>query len=185
MWPWEHLAFGYLAYSAYTRLRHGRPPGHAAAMAVAFGTQFPDLVDKPLAWSLDVVSSATSVAHSAVVAAGAIALVGVVARRRGHPAIAAAFAVGYVSHLVGDVVYWVFRGGTLAVGVVLWPFRRPPESESVGLLAETSRLFVTLLDFLGTPAGVGYLVLEAALILGVLGLWLADGRPGFPLPRQK
>lgn len=183
MWPWEHLAFGYLAYSAYTRLRHGRAPSHWAAVVLAFGTQFPDLVDKPLAWSLEILSSGSSVAHSAVVATGLIALVGLLARRRGHPAIATAFAVGYLSHLVGDIVYWVFRGGDLGIGVVLWPFSQPPASESVGLFGETAMLFAAFLDFLGTPAGLGYLVLETAFILGVLALWLADGRPGVPFPR--
>ena len=48
MWPWEHLAIGYLAYSLLGRLAWRRPPTVGTAITVAFGTQFPDLVDKPL-----------------------------------------------------------------------------------------------------------------------------------------
>ena len=48
MWTWEHLAIGYLAYSLLSQLAWRRPPTVGAAITVAFGTQFPDLVDKPL-----------------------------------------------------------------------------------------------------------------------------------------
>ena len=48
MWPWEHLTIGYLAYSLLSRLAWRRPPTVGTAITVAFGTQFPDLVDKPL-----------------------------------------------------------------------------------------------------------------------------------------
>ena len=37
MWPWEHVAVGYLLYSAYVHLRYGESPGKLPTFAVAFG----------------------------------------------------------------------------------------------------------------------------------------------------
>lgn len=48
MWPWEHLAISYLAYSLLGRLAWRRPRPLREPPSVTFGTQFPDLVDKPL-----------------------------------------------------------------------------------------------------------------------------------------
>ena len=64
MWPWGHLAVGYLVYSGLSRWRFGRLPGSVATLAVALGTQLPDLVDKPLAWTVNVLASGRSLAHS-------------------------------------------------------------------------------------------------------------------------
>ena len=63
MWPWDHLAFGYVWYTLASRGWDGRPPSNAAAIALAVGTQFPDLVDKPLAWWLDVLPAGRSLGH--------------------------------------------------------------------------------------------------------------------------
>lgn len=57
MWPWGHAAIGYLLFSMDTRLRYGRRPGGPATILLFFGTQFPDLVDKPLAWTLPLLPS--------------------------------------------------------------------------------------------------------------------------------
>jgi hypothetical protein len=61
MWPWEHLAVGYLLYSVSCVL-WGRYPTRIGVAALAFGTQFPDLVDKPLGWWLGVLPSGQSFA---------------------------------------------------------------------------------------------------------------------------
>ena len=52
MWPWGHLGVAYLLYSLYSRGRFRRPPRPEPTLAVVFGSQFADLVDKPLAWGL-------------------------------------------------------------------------------------------------------------------------------------
>src|SRR6056297_3615611 len=98
MWPWGHAVVGYLAYSGTTHVGWKRPPSHAATVALLFGTQFPDLVDKPLAWSLGVLPSGRSLAHSTLTAVLLVCVLYVVfARRR---AVVGAFALGYASHLL-------------------------------------------------------------------------------------
>ncbi|HET7325515.1 MAG TPA: metal-dependent hydrolase, partial [Halococcus sp.] len=104
MWPWGHLAVGYLLYSAFARRRFDRPPDDAAALCVAVGTQFPDIVDKPLAWTFHLLPSGRSFAHSLLTAAIVCGVVGWYAHRREQPHVATAFAVGYVSHLFTDAL---------------------------------------------------------------------------------
>lgn len=178
MWPWEHAAFGYLCYSVAARAWTGDPPGAGAVATLAVATQFPDLVDKPLAWSLGILPSGTSLAHSVLVAVPVSVLAVLAGRRTGHRAAGAAFAVGYLSHLAGDVIYPVALGGRPAVGAVLWPLVATNRRAPVGLATRTGELFASLLAHLSTPAGVLYAVAEAALLGAALALWLVDGAPG-------
>ena len=60
MWPWGHLALGYLLHSPLARARFGRPPTDRATLLLVIGTQLPDLVDKPLAWWLGVLPAGRS-----------------------------------------------------------------------------------------------------------------------------
>ena len=60
MLPWGHLAVGYLAYSLAVRVRSGGPPAGLAVAALAVGTQFPDLIDKPLVSWVSVLPSGRS-----------------------------------------------------------------------------------------------------------------------------
>lgn len=182
MWPWEHLAFGYLLYTGYTRLRHGEPPGYYPALALAVATQFPDVVDKPLAWTVHVLPTARSLAHSAFTAVGLVTLVAVVARRKGVPAVGTAVAIGYLSHLLGDVLYTVFRGGPLGVWFLLWPLVRQPVRTSPGLVESTTRLLTEFATYLGSPAGQTYLALEVLFLLTVTTIWAVDGLPGLRAP---
>ena len=177
MWPWEHAAFGYLLYSTVTRLT-GERPTDGAIIALSFGTQIPDLVDKPLAWSFGVLPSGTSLAHSVFVAAPVAVLVLSLGRRVGRPTVAAGFVVGYWSHLVGDVVYPTFLRGVLNVDAVLWPLVSGPPGQYAGVFARTASLFAGLLELLGTPAGMSYLLAEVVLLGSATFFWAADGAPG-------
>jgi len=177
MWPWEHLLFGYALYSGYTRLRHGRPPRRWPVVALAVATQVPD-VDKPLAWTLAAVPAGRSLGHSLFTAAVVIALAVAVSRRWDSPEVGTAVAVGYLSHLVSDVVYPVAFGESPTFAYLLWPVTTPPSDDAAGLYVETARLFTEFVTYLGTPTGVAYLAAEFALVGGVIVLWIADGCPG-------
>lgn len=103
MLPLGHLAFAYLWYVAYAAVGTHRLPAR-----LAVGSQFPDLVDKPLAY-LGVLTYGRSLAHSVFALAGcAVAVWWVATRLRGRWAAEtlpewlravtpAAFAVGYAS----------------------------------------------------------------------------------------
>jgi len=167
MWPWAHLGLGYLLFRA-TPAGRTRPIDGVAVLALAFGTQFPDLVDKPLAWYLGVLPSGRSLAHSVLTLVVVVGAVAVVARRRGRPSAAYGFAVGYVSHLVGDAYGHVLAGDFRQLTFLGWPLTPVADyGDEPGLLYRLQHLVVE-------PQVAFGLALAAA----VLALWLRDGAPG-------
>lgn len=168
MFPWGHAAVGYLLYVALVRYRFGERPEGAPVIALAIGTQFPDLVDKPLAWYLGVLPSGRSLAHSVFVAMVLISLVYWLASRFDRSELGVAFALGYLSHLLGDVVYPLFRGEWEAVGILLWPIVPQPGSETDYTILEV------LLQ--ATESAVG--IFEIVLFVFTTGLWIAHRGPG-------
>jgi hypothetical protein len=180
VWPWEHLAFGYVLWTVSVRLVRRRPARPAEAVAIAFGTQVPDLVDKPLAWTFDVLPSGVSLAHSLAFALPATAAAFVLGRRTGRTGAAAAFAVAYASHLAGDALYPLVRGGSVSARFVLWPLvpASPPATE--GLLRNVVHYLHATAATLVTVRGLWYLAAEVALVGGAFALWALDGAPGLP-----
>lgn len=187
MWPWEHLAVGYLAYSIAVRSVTGRPPRDPVAVVVlAFATQFPDLIDKPLAWSLGMLPTGTSLAHSVFVAVPLSVLVAVLAWRWGRPAIGAAFAIGYLLHLPSDAIYAaVILGSPLTGEGFAWPLVPATPIERTGFGANVSHYFERYVAALTSREGIRYLAAELLLVGGAFALWLRDGVPGMALLHGK
>lgn len=179
MWPWEHVAVGYVLISTYHHARFRAPPGDAVAIVAVLGAALPDLVDKPLSWSLGLFPSGYSIAHSAFVASLLILLVAGLGYRYGRPEVATAFALGYGSHLVGDVLFPALQGGRLAFERVLWPVvTLPPYDRQLDLVSRTL-LYLHRHVARTLSGGIGPgLVLEVSLVLFVLLLWFYDGFPG-------
>ncbi|MFB6159825.1 MAG: metal-dependent hydrolase [Haloferacaceae archaeon] len=177
MWPWEHLCFGYLLHWSVGRARGDVALGDRPVLVLAFATQFPDLVDKPLAWWLHVLPNGLSLAHSALVALPLSLVVAAVARRAGHGPSGVAFGVGYGSHLLGDMLFNSLTSGRLAWTFLAWPLvARPTVTESFGEQVVT--LLGSFAAYLATPAGGAYLGGEAVLVGAALLRWRADGYPG-------
>lgn len=179
MWPWEHVAVGYVLVSGYWHVRHRRRPGDAVAILAVFGALLPDLVDKPLSWGLGLFPTGYAVVHSIFVWCLLVVLAAVVARRNGRSSTATAFALGYGSHLAGDVVYPALTGGRLAFEKVLWPLvTLPPYEQSLGFVARTT-LYLHRHVARTLSGGVGPgLLFEGSILLLVVVLWLYDGLPG-------
>ena len=172
MWPWGHAAVGYLVYSAYRRYRDGTSPTGPAVVAVLFGTQVPDLVDKPLAWSLGVLPTGRSLAHSWLVAAVVLGGAWVVLHgdRR---SLLVPLAVGWFSHGVADGVHAIANWEPAYLGFLLWPVTATPPSE-------TDPSFVAhLLAFRWD----GSVMVQTALFLVAVLFWYTDGRPGLDVVR--
>lgn len=165
MWPWEHLVFGYLLYSALVHIS-GRFPRDYPTLALVFGTQFPDLVDKPLAWTLGILVSGRSLTHSLLTAGLLLATLYLVSRRYNHSALAGAFAVGYLSHVAGDALSVVLSGEYYYLGFLAWPLV-PAYPDSEGFIGHLSDFDVTAFS----PLELGFAGV-------VVGIWIIDGLPG-------
>jgi len=169
MWPWGHLAVGYLLYSLWRR-RRGSLPAYPEVVIVLFGTQFPDLVDKPLAWDLGVLPGGRTLAHSAITATLIIAVLYLVVAPRIGRAPVFAFSLGYLSHLVADLPFGDLAAGNLTFTTYLaWPLLPPPPYDGPkGFIAH-------FLAFrLGPYEWFQFLLVGLALVL-----WYLDGFPGW------
>lgn len=178
MWPWGHLAFGYICYSGWTRLRTGEPPATVPVIVLAVATQLPDLVDKPLAWSFDVFTTGYGIAHSLLFAVPLVALVVLFARRWGAGELGSALGVGYLSHLAGDVLFGLLVGVESPFGRVVWPLSNPAGyTDDIGFVERVTRyLNAFLVNLADGELGV-YVPLYLVLFTSVFALWLVDGAP--------
>lgn len=178
MWPWEHVAVGYLLYSLWLRALGREPPAERDTAVLVAATLLPDLVDKPLAWGAGLFPSGFAVAHSAFVAVplglAALALGRQYDRRR----VGVAFLVGYWSHLLGDVLNPIRAGGRPVVVRVLWPVvETAPYDTDYGL----GRGLVYLREFFATvPRAdpLDILLLYVLVPAATIALWALDGAPG-------
>jgi hypothetical protein len=166
VWPWGHLGFGYLLYSLSRRVTGRGPPSDAAALALAFGTQFPDLVDKPLAWWFGLLPSGRSLAHSVLFGSLVVALVWWALERTGYPEASRAYAFGYASHLLGDSLIDLTAGQFDRLTFLLWPVLPLVDYENEGL-------GVLVGEFSLTPWVLFGLVVGALTLV----VWLLDGAP--------
>jgi len=180
MWPWEHVLFAYVFYSLYVHLRFRRRPDDWPVTVLAFASVLPDLVDKPLAWQFGLLETGWGVAHSVFVAVPVSALVCAVAWRRGvgvgHP-----FALGYLLHLIGDVVPYSLKRGQFQFDPIAWPVRLASENEYESFVGGVSdNLLVYAADIGGGDLTLTIALQIGSVVSGML-LWLVDGLPGLQL----
>ena len=189
MFPLGHLAFAYLCYITVAAVTRRALPARWPLLPLAVGSQLPDLIDKPLAY-YGVLVSGRSAAHS-VLAAGlwivGVTLVAQVVRRRAAPdswtaqfsaVTPATFAIGYLSHLVGDSIRPVLAGEYTEVGFLLWPLIAAPRYTGDNV-APWIRLLNMYMQPLTHP-NLPLIVIAGAVFISVR-VWLArDKRTGKP-----
>ncbi len=168
MWPWGHAAVGYLLYTALVYYRNGRQPQAVSVLTLAVGTQFPDLIDKTLAWEFGFLPNGRSLAHSLLLAGLFLTVLWVIVRRTDHRAAGAAFGVGYLGHVFGDALYPALAGDFYELGFLAWPV--VPAIEYNGASSILAR-------FLAFNFGVTELF-EFALVGIAIIVWYRDGVPG-------
>ena len=177
MWPWGHLAVGYLLYSAIARSQ-GRLPDSRATFLVLLGTQLPDLVDKPLAWA-GILPGGRTLAHSLVVAVPLSVAVYLYARRHGESYAALAFGVGYVSHPLVDGFKPLLVGEYQYVHYLLWPlFGFDPPSYTAFRFVVIEP-FELLLGWEPVDLDISlYGLIQFGLLVLAILVWSRDGAPG-------
>ena len=180
MWPWGHLGVAYILYSLYARGRFRRAPRPDAALAVAVGSQFPDVIDKPLAW-YGVLPGGRTLAHSLAFAWALLVVaygIGIVLDRIEA---ATAFVIAHLSHLAADLPPRLLLGYPSGTEYLLWPFI------SQSTFRFRDRVFEppALVEFLVTPLTdpFVYQLFQFALLVVALGLWYVDGCPGLQYVR--
>lgn len=178
MWPWGHLAVGYVAFSLFVRARLGRRPSARAALVLAVATQLPDLIDKPLAWQFGMLSNGIGVAHSLLVGVPIAVALGLGLRARDRPELGSALAIGYGSHVAGDLLFAALFSSPPYLPSFLWPLYGTPVSASPGFGPKVWDLLLTSRALLGSSTGRAYFLLVAILLVATLALWIDDGAPG-------
>ena len=176
MLPLGHLAFAYLWYALYAASSTHRLPARLALLPLAFGSQFPDLIDKPLAY-IGVLTYGRSLAHSLFTfALCSLAVWWLVTRLRGRWSTEtlverlrivtpAAFAIGYASHLLGDTYRFLLAGDLWDARFLLYPLFPVPESPSDNI-APWVRLFEIYRE-MGTHPQIDLIVLAIVVFVGL------------------
>lgn len=169
MLPWGHAAVGYLLLSGVRRGR-GRSMTAAATVTVLVATQIPDVIDKPLAWTVPLLPNGRSFAHSLptglLVLALLAAVLAVVLRRR-H--LVGALAVGYLAHPLADASHPLLYWNTADLAFLAWPILPPIEYEGPESF---------LAHLLGVDPLAPFFLFQLALVALALVAWDRDGRPG-------
>ena len=173
MWPWGHLAVGYLVYTTFTHVWYHRPPEERATVALAVATQLPDIIDKPLSWTLHLLPHGRSLAHSLFTATFLIVAFRFILGRHRLP-IWRAFSIGYISHLFADTIEPILAGEYTALRFLVWPVIPAIEYESYPSF--TGHLFSIELS--------SYVVVQFGFAALLLWVWVYDSKPGLTTALQ-
>ncbi|ELY43646.1 metal-dependent hydrolase [Natronorubrum sulfidifaciens] len=168
MWPLGHVAVAYLCYTIATRARFDAPPAHIPALLLVFGSQFPDLVDKPLAWYLGVIPTGRTLAHSLLVLVPLSVAVLAISSHYDRGEYGIALTIGALSHVLVDALPALW-GPNESATHLLWPVV-PVEEYEQG----PPTILALVQDSLGQPFFLAEFVLAAIAVV----LWRRDGYPG-------
>ncbi|WP_223174222.1 metal-dependent hydrolase [Halorubrum aquaticum] len=151
----------------YSRWRIGHPPIGLTVFTLGFGTQFPDLIDKPLTWTIPLLPYGRTLSHSLITFTEIVLVLRTLTQYPDQRTLVGAFAIGYFSHLVADSIHPMLSQEYSGLGYWLWPLTPVPEGESRSFI----EFFLTLE---ATPMIVFGGVLTAVGIV----VWVSDGMPG-------
>jgi hypothetical protein len=179
MMPWGHLAIGYLVYTVLVRVRGYRAPEGAPALVLAFATQLPDLVDKPLNWWFSIFDG-RGAGHSLFIITVVCILAFVVARKYDWDELPVAFSVGMYTHLLGDAGSALLSGQFDRAAFLLWPLLPAPAYPKDSLFDHLDAWLFYLrmlprspMEFLTSRFGF-----QVVLLFVLFGIWASDGFPG-------
>jgi hypothetical protein len=147
-----------------------RKPQAAPVLLLAVGTQFPDLIDKPLADVVDVLPSGRSLGHSLVFTLVLFLGVYILAQRYDGIPEAIAFGIGHLIHVLVDAMPDIVAGQWARLRFLGWPLIPAYQyTADVEGRVITEYLFVQLTS----PPHF-----ELVLFVLAVSVWVSDGMPG-------
>lgn len=123
MYPIEHFVVAVIPVVAYVLVRDRRLPPLRLFGLIFVGSQFPDLIDKPLAHQFYLLPSGRVFVHSLPIAIPMCCLVAWYAWRTDRPRAGGAFIFACLSHLVADNWRALSPPNPALSNDLLWPFR--------------------------------------------------------------
>lgn len=127
MFPVQHFLVVFLPVCAYVLVRDRELPSLPLVGVVGFGSQFPDLVDKPLFHESLVLPSGRVGTHSLPIAIPIAIAVMWYAVKTDRPRGGAVFVFAYAAHIFGDVYHVLLLPNRGIPSDLFWPFLRPVE----------------------------------------------------------
>lgn len=123
--PSEHFIVALMPVVAYILVRDRRLPRLELVGVVFVGSQFPDLIDKPLAHQVGLLPSGRVFMHSVPFAVPVVVLVAIYGWTTDRMRVSTAFGFAWLSHLLADN-YGALRGPNPHIPPdLLWPFVQP------------------------------------------------------------
>ena len=123
--PLEHFIVAVLPVALFVLGRDRRMPQPRLLAVVFLGSQFPDLVDKPLAHEVMVLPSGRVFLHSLPFAIPITLVVLGYGWRTGRLRYAGAFVFAYATHVVADTYTTLLDADPAISPDLLWPFVEP------------------------------------------------------------
>ncbi|MDB9257563.1 metal-dependent hydrolase [Halorubrum ezzemoulense] len=163
VFPHEHLLVALLPVMAYVVVRDRHLPTRAVAFATAVGSQFPDLVDKPLAHQFDVLPSGRVFIHSLPFALPIAVIILTYGWYTDRPRVSGAFVSAYLLHLGGDTYQRLLVGEIPSD--LLWPFAAAQSRPKVPFWAGVNGINVRFWSIFSVA------VLATTLIVVVRDVW--------------
>lgn len=143
MYPHEHFVVALVPALAYILLCDGRPPTLHFVGVVFLGSQFPDLIDKPLAHELVLIPSGRVFMHSLPTAIPFLLLVGLYGWKTDRIRLSAAFVFAHLSHLVADHRELLQPNPEVSPDL-LWPFVSPIPRSGIPVWGGPGGIYVHL-----------------------------------------
>lgn len=125
MLPSEHFIVAFVPVLVYVGVRDREFPSPRLIGIVFVGSQFPDLIDKPLAHEVALLPSGRVFMHSLPFAIPIIVLVSLYGWRTRRLRASSIFGFSYLTHLLADNYRAFIRPNPQIPPDLLWPFRPP------------------------------------------------------------
>ena len=140
MRPHEHFLVAFLPVFVYALIRYRRLPSKAMLFVVVIGSLFPDIVDKPLAFSAGILPSGRVFMHSLpfVIPLSIIVLAYGSFTDRSH--LGLGFVWAHMTHLIGDFRSSLFDGQIPPD--LIWPLAPASFSPDIPWWARTTPVTV-------------------------------------------